>query len=161
MPGFLIIVLLLLALPLQAGVDSQTPQRVVFTQRKSYPHIFVPIPYLELGKPPAIRFLATAQLRRNPPLLPSPTPSPTPLNSQKPLDAPESEVPAFPPPQAAPPQVTQPTPSPEALDLSKYPSEVSEFFKNPYNIPKYRRRFLEPIFEPAQPPPSKATYQQQ
>ena len=159
MSKFSLALLLFLSLSLKAGVNStppQGPERVVFTQSKTYPYIFVPIPYLELGQPPALRFLATPSLRRNPPPVPAPTPSPTPHSTPVPSNKQEPKEPAFPPPQ--PPQ---PTPTSEALDLSKYPSEVSEFFKNPYNIPKYRRRFLEPVFEPGQPPPSKATYDQQ
>lgn len=150
-------VFLCLFAPLWAGVDARQPQaRVTFHQSKSYPFIFVPVPYLELGKPPALRFQNTVAPRRNPPAVPAPTPVPTPESTPKHASTSEPAAPAFPPPEEP-----KPTPSPEALDTSKYPSEISDFFKNPYNIPKFRRRFLEPVFEPSQAPPSQAKYKEQ
>jgi hypothetical protein len=57
-------------------------------------------------------------------------------------------APAYPPPENA-----QAVPQQQgALDLNKYPAEIVDVFKDPYNIPKSRKRLFDPVFEPAQPP---------
>ncbi len=164
-----------------SGPSAPAPRRE-FRQSKTTPYIFIPVAYLENGAPVPLRFEWSCSdgVRPNPPRVPKPTPTPTPLATPSPSSSPTPEarhtpeplpvppiqepVPAFPPPENA-----QPVPQGEALDLTRYPAEVVNIFKNPYNIPKARKKFLEPVFEPAQPPStqqsgkpggSKATYRQ-
>jgi hypothetical protein len=104
----------------------------------------------------------------------TPKPEPTPPVSDKqatsadPANALESRTPkmqdlnigpAFPPPENAPIVSKE-----ETLDMSKYPAEVIDILKNPYNVPKSHTRFFDPVFEPAQiqtGPASKATFREE
>jgi hypothetical protein len=175
----------------RAGEPSPDPGggRRQFRESTTYPYVFEPVHYLEQGPPKPLRFGEKANdcARHNPPALPpeakkdkavppsvsvpaltqpfaaalppetkaQPAPPPSPEAKPAPEHAPESK-PAVPP--AAPEQV------PEALDTSKYPDEVVDYFKNPYNVPKSRKHFFDTIFEPAAAPTpdaSKATYRQE
>jgi hypothetical protein len=190
MPKLYAVVFGMLALTVWAGdtTPSDSAPRREFRQRRAYPYVFEPIAYVENGTPEPMRFgwAPSDGTLRIPPPLPKPTPTPTPLPTptpspsasptptpaaESPSPTPKTEqsspsmpteelLPAYPPPGNA-----QPVPGEDALDVSKYPAEIVNIFKNPYNIPRSRRRFLEPVFEPALPPPprqpaSKATYQQ-
>lgn len=168
--------------------ESVRPARQEFRMRKTYPFVFEPVPYLENGAPPPLRFGDSSDecSRHNPPLLspeakgdkpePTPAPKPTPAESD-----PKAQSTPAPSPAAAnssttteakpaypPPTNGQPAPSADSLDMSQYPDEVVDYFKDPYNLPKSRKHFFEPIFEPAVAPnpnpipkPSKATYRQE
>ena len=197
MPRFFVLPLLLVTATVWAGDNFPATPRQEFRQRKTYPYIFEPVPYLENGVPPPLRFVESLAdcSRRNPPPLPKPTPKPTPKLLPTPSPAPSaSPLPSTPEPTPDPAKA-QPTPEPppsmpsredlspaqpafpapenaqpvapdNSLDMTKYPAEVVDIFKNPYNVPKSHKHVFDPIFEPAQPPPapiptSKATYRQE
>jgi len=186
MPKFSTISFLLLFAATAWAGEAMRPAagpRQEFRQRKTYPYVFEPVPYLENGAPPPLRFgeLSSDHAKHNPPALPEaakpkaeptpkplpqpkaePTPEPKPQPTPEPSPKPSSEEankPLFPPPENA-----QPVPPPDSLDMTKYPAEVVDIFKNPYNAPSSRKRFFDPVFEPAQTqkaPASKATYREE
>lgn len=178
MPRLVAFLLFFLAITAWAGdviPAASTPgPRKEFRRSKTYPYIFEPVPYLENGVPPTLRFGESSAdcSTHNPPPLPKAAQAPPTKSSTSPKpEAPASKgdshqaqpaptpaaTPAIPdprPPEPAfpPPQNAQPVTPADALDMTKYPSEVIDVFKNPYNAPKSRKRLFDPVFEPAQAP---------
>ncbi|MDD5348995.1 MAG: hypothetical protein PHQ12_02170 [Chthoniobacteraceae bacterium] len=164
-----------------APSSAPAPRRE-FRQRKTYPFIFEPVPYLENGAPVPMQFTdaGAERVHPDPPRVPKPTPKPTPVPTptptpklktkpsptpepsaspsvEQPTPEPSPALPAASPEPAYPaPDNAQPVPRQDALDMTKYPAEVVDIFKNPYNVPKSRKNFFDPVFEPAQPPQAPA-----
>jgi hypothetical protein len=164
--------ILLLAGPIQAGDDGRPAPRKVFRESPVYPYTFVPVSYLETGGPKMMRYAESEGgcAHRDAPLLPSPTPVPSPKKEAKSEDTEKKETtpaatpihsqhtpapgePAFPPPENAPAAGTP--------DLTRTPDEVMSYFKNPYNAGTRGRHLFDPIFDPGyhDGPKSKASYQ--
>lgn len=183
---------------LAGGEGAQA--RKEFKQSPTYPYTFVPVCYLEDGGPQPMRFgLAVVDCGRHnaPPLTPAaagtekaviaaalvPTPNP-PLAQQGTGEAvttdPTTIEAGAPPPLVTPPLITplpayppgnfRPVLPDGELDFNKQPNEVMEFFKDPYNVPGNRGRYIDPVFEPAYNPSdnpihtgptSRATYREE
>jgi hypothetical protein len=152
----------------QAG-DGNEPRRE-FRQSSVYPYTFLPVSYLQTGGPKAMRFAAAQGecAHRDAPLLPSPTPAPSPITkttaestqeahtivaASSPAPTPNLPPPAYPPPTNAP--------AAGGPDFSKVPDEVMSYFKNPYNVGPHGPHLFDPIFEPgySEGPKSQATFQ--
>lgn len=174
------------AIRLASGGDgSSAPNRKMFRQSATFPHVFEAVSYLENGGPVPLRFGAPIVdcSQRTPPALTlakktddkaeqkidtaavaqtaeKPEVVTTEAKSHVPATAePNQEQPAaYPPPVSGPAAL-----SPENPDFNRAPDEVLEFYKNPYNTPHSNQHLFDPIFEPAAvhtAPPSKATYRQ-